>query len=148
MSPFLPIIEWEFVQLSTLVKMGTYDWLSIIKNEIDKSVDLSLCGLAPAQSQMDSFLYKLFVRNKQRAVNFNQSEEAMLRVRVSAIFFRDMTTDFRRNRYSKNRLICECAGELTHAIAELSSNSLTLTHFAFTCHTTETVTDSISSLLY
>ena len=29
MSPFLPMIAWEFAQLSTLVKMGTNDWLSV-----------------------------------------------------------------------------------------------------------------------
>ena len=41
------------------------------KSELDKSVDLSLCGLAPAQSQMDLFLDTLCLRNKQRAANFN-----------------------------------------------------------------------------
>ena len=35
-----------------------------------------------------------------------------------------MTTDFRGNGYSKNRLICDCAGEPTHAITTLLSNSL------------------------
>ena len=34
-------------------------------------------------------------------------------------FFRDMTTDFRGNGYSKNRLICDCDGEPTHAITAL-----------------------------
>ena len=50
---------------------------NLTKSELDKSVDLSLCGLAPAQSQKDLFLGTLCVRNKQRATNFNQSEEAM-----------------------------------------------------------------------
>ena len=50
------------------------------KSELDKSVDLSLCSLPPAQSQMDLFLDTLCARNKQRAPNFNQSEEAMSRV--------------------------------------------------------------------
>ena len=40
------------------------------------------------------------------------------------VFFRDVTTDFRRNGHSKNRLICDCAGEATHAITTLLSNSL------------------------
>ena len=39
-------------------------------------------------------------------------------------FLRDMTTDFRRNGYSKNGLVCDCAGEPTHAITTLLSNSL------------------------
>ena len=60
---------------------------------------------------MNIFLDTLYARNKQRAANFNQSEEAMSRVSASAMFFfRDMTTDFRGNGYSKNRLICDCAG--------------------------------------
>ena len=97
----------------------------VVKSELDKIVDLSLCGLAPAQSQMDLSLDILRARNKQRAANFNQSEEGMSRVIASAIFFfRDMTTDFRENGYSKNRLICDCAGEPTHAIIALLSNSL------------------------
>ena len=57
------------------------------KSELDKNVDLSLCGLAPAQSQMDLFLDKLCTRNKQRSVNFNQSEEAKSRVTASAMSF-------------------------------------------------------------
>ena len=52
------------------------------KSELDKIVDL-----APAQSQMDLFLDILCARNKQRATNFNQLEEAMSRVTASAIFF-------------------------------------------------------------
>ena len=51
------------------------------KGLLNKSVDLSLCGLAPAQSQMDLFL------DTQRAANFNQSEEAMSRVTASVLFF-------------------------------------------------------------
>ena len=39
-----------------------------------------------------------------------------------------MTTDFRGNGYSKNRLICDCAGESTHAITTLLSNSLLSLH--------------------
>ena len=35
-----------------------------------------------------------------------------------------MTTDFRGNGYSKNRIICDCAGEPTHAITTLLSNSI------------------------
>ena len=35
-----------------------------------------------------------------------------------------MTTDFRRDGYSKNRLICDCAGEPTHAITTLLPNSI------------------------
>ena len=57
------------------------------KGELDKSVDLSLCGLAPAQSQMDLFLDTLYARNKQRAANFKELEEAMSRVTASVIFF-------------------------------------------------------------
>ena len=57
------------------------------KSELDKSVDLSLWGLAPAQSQMDLFLITLCARNKQRATNFNQSEETMSRATASAMFF-------------------------------------------------------------
>ena len=56
------------------------------KSELDKSVDLSLCSLAPAQSQMDLFSDALCPRNKQRAANFNQSEEVMARVTASAMF--------------------------------------------------------------
>ena len=36
----------------------------------------------------------------------------------------DVTTDFRGNGYSKNRLICDCAGEPTDLITTLLSNSL------------------------
>ena len=57
------------------------------RGELDKIVDLSLGGLAPAQSQMDLFLDTLCAGNKQRAANFNQSEEAMSRVTASAMFF-------------------------------------------------------------
>ena len=62
-------------------------FLVVSKSELDKSVDLSLCGLATAQSEMDLFLEKLCARNKQRAANFNQSEEAMSRVTASVMFF-------------------------------------------------------------
>ena len=75
-----------------------------------------LCGLAPAQIQMDLFFDTLCARNKQRAANFNQSEEAMTRVTASA---RDIITDFRGNGYSKKRLLWEP----THAITTLLSNS-------------------------
>ena len=51
------------------------------------SVDLSFCGLAPAQSQMDLFLDTLCARKKQGAANFNQSKEAMSRVTASALLF-------------------------------------------------------------
>ena len=89
------------------------------KSELDKSVDLSLCGLAPAQSQMDLFLDTLCARNKQGAANFNQSEKAMSRVTASAMFF------FRGNGYSKNRLIiCDCAGDATQAITHYLIHSL------------------------
>ena len=47
------------------------------KSELYKAVDLSLCGLVPAQSQMDLFLDTLCARKKQWAANFNQSGEAM-----------------------------------------------------------------------
>ena len=47
------------------------------KNDLDKKVALSLCSLAPAQSQMHLFL---------GAANFNQSEDAMSRVTASAMF--------------------------------------------------------------
>ena len=57
------------------------------KSELDKSVDLSLFGLAPVQSQMDLFLDTLCARNKQRAANFNQSKEAMSIETASSMFF-------------------------------------------------------------
>ena len=47
--------------------------LIAIKSALEKSVDLSLCGLAPTQSQRDLFLDTLCARNKQRATSFNQS---------------------------------------------------------------------------
>ena len=53
------------------------------KSDLDKSADLSLCGLAPAQSQVNL----LCARNKQRAANFNQSEKATSHVSASAMFF-------------------------------------------------------------
>ena len=56
-------------------------------SELDKSVDLSLCDLSPAQSQMDLFLDTFCARNKQMAANFNESEEAMSHVTASAMFF-------------------------------------------------------------
>ena len=59
----------------------------MIKSELDKSVDLSFYGLAPAHSQIDFFLDTFCERNKQRAANFNQSEEAMSRATSSAMFF-------------------------------------------------------------
>ena len=80
---------------------------------------------------MESFLDTLCVRNKQRGVNFNQSEEAMSGVTASVILFRDMTTDFRENRYSKNSLICDCVGESTHAITTLLSISLSVFNMSF-----------------
>ena len=76
---------------------------------------------------MDLFLDILCARNKQRVANFNHTEEAMSRVPASAMFFffGDMTTDFRGNGYSKNRLIAgDCVGEPTHAITTTLSNSL------------------------
>ena len=86
------------------------------------TVDLSLGGLAPAQSPMDLFLDTPCARNKQRADNFNQSGEAMSRVTASAMFFQGH--DFRGNGCSKNKqLICDCAGQPTHAITTLLSNS-------------------------
>ena len=57
------------------------------KSELDKTVDLSLCGLAPEKSQVNLFLDTLCARKKQRAANFNQSEKAMSRVTASAMFF-------------------------------------------------------------
>ena len=57
------------------------------KSELDKNVDLSFCGLAPALLQMDLFLGTLCARNKQRDTNFTQSEDAMSRVTDSAMFF-------------------------------------------------------------
>ena len=59
----------------------------ITKSELNKSVDLSLCGLAPARSQMDLFLDTLCARNKQMVANFNQSEEATSHVTASAMLF-------------------------------------------------------------
>ena len=51
----------------------------------------------------------------------------MSRLTASAMFFvRDMTTDFRGNGYSKNRLIYDCAGEATHVVTTLLSNALLL----------------------
>ena len=88
-------------------------WFSKRELHVLKSVDLSLCDLVPAHSQMDLFLDTLCARNEQRAANLNQSEEAMSRV----------TTDFRGNGYSKNTLICDCTGELTHAMTTILSNS-------------------------
>ena len=70
--------------------MKTANWANAFngeQSELDKSVDFSLCGCAPGQSQMDLCLDTLCARNKQRADNFNQSEEAMSRVTASAMFF-------------------------------------------------------------
>ena len=49
---------------------------------------------------------------------------AMCFQRPENCFLRDMITDCRGKGYSKNRFICDCAGEPTHAITTLSSNSL------------------------
>ena len=49
---------------------------------------------------------------------------AMCFQRPDNCFLRDMTTDCRGKGYSKNRFICDCAGEPTHAITTVSSNSL------------------------
>ena len=57
------------------------------KSELGKSVDLSLCSLTPAQSQIHLFLDTICVRYKQRATNFNQSEESMSRVTAFGLFF-------------------------------------------------------------
>ena len=76
-------------------------FLSACRSELDKNVDLSLFGFAPAQSQIDLFLDTLCARNKQWTINFNQSEEAMSRVTALPCFFRDMATDSRGNGYSK-----------------------------------------------
>ena len=51
----------------------------LIKSELDKSVDLSICGLAPAESQMDLFLNTLYSRNQTKGRHFNQSGEATSR---------------------------------------------------------------------
>ena len=83
---------------------------------------LSLSGLAPAQLQMDLFVDILCVRNKQRVANCNQSEESMSRLTASAMFLQVHDNYFRG--YSKTRVICDCAGEPTHAITTLLSNSL------------------------
>ena len=99
---------------------------SMGKSELDESVDLSLCGLAPAQSQMDLFLDTLCARNKEPPILTNQKKPCHARLLLSCFFFRDMTTDFRGNGYSKNRLICDCSGEATHAIKTLLSNPLLL----------------------
>ena len=66
------------------------------KSIYDKGVDLSLCALAPPQSQMDSFFDKLCAQNKQRAANFNRSEEDMSRVTASAMFFQGQDNLFLR----------------------------------------------------
>ena len=77
-----------------------------------------------AQSQIDLFLDTLYARKQTKSRHFNQSGEAMSGVTGSGIFFRDTTTYFRGNEYFKNRVICDCAGELSHAITTLLSNSL------------------------
>ena len=69
--------------------------------------------LFPAQSQLDLFLDTLNARKQTKGRHFNQSGEAMSRVKGG-------------NGYSKNTLICDCAGEPTHAITTLLSNSLFL----------------------
>ena len=51
-----------------------------IKSELEKSVDLSLCGLAPAQPQMNLFLD---TRCAQKSLT-NQNKS---RVAASAMFF-------------------------------------------------------------
>ena len=80
------------------------------KSELDKS------GLAPSTVTNGFILDTLCVRNRQRTANFNQSEGAMSLATASAIFFRNMKTDFRGNGYSKNRLIRGSDGEPYHAI--------------------------------
>ena len=54
--------------------------------ELDKSVSLSICGLAPAQSQMDLFLDTLYERKQTKGRHFNQSGEAMSRVTTFVMF--------------------------------------------------------------
>ena len=60
---------------------------------------------------MDLFLDTLYARKQTKGCHFNQSGEAKSRVTASAMFFQG--TYFRVNGYSKNRLICDCAGEPT-----------------------------------
>ena len=48
----------------------------------------------------------------------------MSRVTATAMFFQpDKTTDFCGNGYPKNIVICDCAGEPTHAIRTLLCNT-------------------------
>ena len=65
-------------------------------------VSRQVYGLALAQSQIDLFLDTLCARNKGEPILTNQKKPCMSRVTASAMFFfRDMTTDFRGNGYSK-----------------------------------------------
>ena len=89
--------------------------MSVVKTTLDKGVDLSLWGLAPDTHN---------ARNKQRATNFNQSEEAMSCVTSPVMFLQGHDSWFCENGYSKNTLIWDCVGEHTHAITTLLSNSL------------------------
>ena len=78
-------------------------------------IDLSLWGFAPAQSQIH------FARETNKG---SPRRSHVTRDCYCHVVFRDMTTDFCWNWYSKNRLICDCAGQPTHAITTLLSNSL------------------------
>ena len=57
----------------------------------------------------------------------NQNKPCHARSLLPCFFSDMMTTDFRSNGYSTNRLICDCAGEPTHAITTLLSNSFVVT---------------------
>ena len=64
--------------------------------------------------------------NKDWAASLTNREKSVTRVHVCFCHFfsRDMTTNFGRNGYFKNRLICDCAGEHTRAIEILLPTSL------------------------
>ena len=55
------------------ITLKTY--LMYSKSELDKTVSLSICGLAPAQSKMDLFLDTLDARNKERAATLTNQEK-------------------------------------------------------------------------
>ena len=78
---------------------------TINKSELDKSVLIYHSVALPQHSHKWIYLWIHFAceTNKGPSI-FNQSEEAMSRVTASVmIFFRDMTTDFRGNGFSKKK---------------------------------------------
>ena len=103
----------------------------LYKSELDKSVDLSLCGLAPAQSQMDFYIYiySLWAGGRAKQIKgppilTNQKKPCHAWLLLSCYFSGTWQFIVAGTGFLKIDSICDCAGEPTHAITTILSNLL------------------------